>query len=54
MKQVKKVNLTELLATFLVEARKPRRERTEEEQATLRAWFAKAAWFVALRRAGRA
>ena len=54
VKQVKKVNLTELLATFLVEARKPRRERTEEEKATLSAWFAKAAWFVALRRAGRA
>ena len=54
VKQVKKVNLTELLATFLVEARKPRCERTEKEKATLSAWFAKAAWFVALRRAGRA
>ena len=53
VKQVKKVNLTELLATFLVEARKPRCERTEKEKATLSAWFAKAAWFVALRRAGR-
>ena len=51
VKQVKKVNLTELLATFPVEARTPRWERTEKEKATLSAWFAKAAWFVALRRA---
>ena len=54
VKQVKKVNLTELLATFLVEARKPPGERTEEEKATLRRWFCKAKWFVVLRRAGHA
>ena len=52
--QEEKANLTELLKPFLVEARKPPGERTEEEKATLRRWFAKAKWFVVLRRVGRA
>ena len=52
--QEEKANLTELLKRFLVEARKPPGERTEEEKATLRRWFCKAKWFVVLRRAGHA
>ena len=43
----------EVLKTFLDEARKPRQERTDEDNATLNVWYPKAAWFVALRRAGR-
>ena len=44
---------TQLLATFLPEAAKPRVERTVTEQATVTSWHQKVAWFLALHHVGR-
>ena len=44
---------TQLLATFLPEAAKPRVERTVAEQATVTSWHQKVAWFLALHHVGR-
>ena len=49
---MEKLNQTELLKAFVPAAEKPFGERSDSERATCNQWFAKASWFVALRRVG--